>query len=155
MAQLELESWDPKQEILRVADLALDLRSDGDFSPLAPVFLPEFDQHVNWLMLRAPMCGRFGVSCDCALPSRGAGSVNDASCRIDLVNPQFKCRACGHSFKPCSNAGIRVLARHFLAQSLPFADCPNRACENHGLNVFDHWAPTSEGRRRLYRRNRR
>ena len=155
MALLGLECRDPKLEFFRVADLALGLRSEGGVSPLAPVFLPEFEQHVSWLMCRNPMCGSFGIPFDGALPSRGAGSVGDARCRIDLVNPQFKCRACGHSFKPCSNAGIRVLARHFLAQSLPFADCPNRACENHGLSVFDHWAPTSEGRRRLYRRNRR
>ena len=136
-----------------MADLALGSRSEDGASPLAPVRLPEFGQRVSWLMCRNPMCGSFGIHFDGPLPSRWDGSVGDARCRIDLGKPRFMCRACGHSFRPPSNAGVRVLARRFLAQSLPFADCPNQDCENHGWSVFDHWAPTGEGRLRRYRKN--
>lgn len=135
--------------------LALDSRLDEDVLPLSPVHLPEFRQSVSWLMCRNPMCGRFGVPFDGPSPSRREKSVGDVRCRIDLVKPQFRCRDCGHSFQPPSSAGIRVLARHFLAQSLPFADCPDQDCENHGWSVFEHWAPVGEGRGRRYRSNGR
>ena len=42
--------------LLRMADLALDSRSDEDVPPLDPVHLPEFGQSVSWLMCRNPMC---------------------------------------------------------------------------------------------------
>ena len=138
-----------------MADLALDLRPEAGISPLAPVFLPEFGQRVSWLMCRNPMCGSFGLHCDGATLDREGTSVGDDRCRVDLAKPQFRCRACDHSFRPPSNAGIRALARHFLSQSLPFGDCPDAACENHGWNVFEHWAPTGAARRRRYRSNGR
>ena len=34
---------------------------------------------------------------------------------------------------------MRPVARHFLSLSLPFADCPNEQCGNHGRNVFEHY----------------
>ena len=128
-----------------MANLALNARSDEDVLPLAPVHLPEFGQSVSWLMCRNPMCASFGIPFDGPLPASWGRSVGDARCRVDLVKPQFRCRACGHSFLPPSNAGIRVLARRFLAQSLPFADCPDEGCGNHGWSVFEHWAPTGGG----------
>ena len=133
--------------------LAPDSRSDADVLPLAPVNLPEFGQSVSWLMCRNPMCGRFGVHFDGPWPGRGDKSVGNALHRVDLVKPKFRCYVCEQSFLPPSNAGIRVLARRFLAQSLPFADCPNQDCENHGWSVFERWAPPGEGRRRRYRSN--
>ena len=37
------------------------------------------------------------------------------------------------------NRAIRSIARYFLGLSLPFADCPNTQCQNHGINLFEHW----------------
>ncbi len=138
-----------------MANLALNARSDEDVLPLAPVHLPEFGQLVSWLMCRNPMCTSFGIPFDGPLPGSWGRSVGDVRCRVDLVKPQFRCRACGHSFLPPSNAGIRILARRFLAQSLPFADCPDEGCGNHGWSVFEHWVPTGGVRRRRYRSNGR
>ena len=59
---------------------------------------------------------------------------------------------CGHSTKMYSNEAIRPIARFFLSQSLPFADCPNRNCKNHGKNLFENFDPKISSAKRLYRR---
>ena len=62
------------------------------------------------------------------------------------------------SFGFKSNSAIRPLLRYFLGLSLPFADCPNTDCTNHGYNVFEHYGSSrgvTERRRKklgLYRK---
>ena len=58
----------------------------------------------------------------------------------------------GQSFGFKSNLCVRPVARHFLALSLPFSDCPNQGCANHGANVFERFAKRG-GRGRRYRRD--
>ena len=83
-----------------MADLVLDLRSEGGVSPLAPVFLPEFGQRISWLMCRNPMCGSFGVHCDGAMLGREGMSVDDDRRRVDLVNPRFRGGSSGWRDRP-------------------------------------------------------
>ena len=45
------------------------------------------------------------------------------------------------------------IARHYLSLSLPFADCPNEECGNHGRNVFEHYFDKGPEKRSLSRYN--
>ena len=76
------------------------------------------------------------------------------------------CRYCTAEIQLHSANAIRRIARHFLSESLPFAECPEPDCENHGRNVFENFAPNqnsarktepyhlNEGRLRCYRRRK-
>ena len=110
----------------------------GRLSPLAPVRLPEFGASPSWLMCRNALCPNFGVSYDGPQPEGRVKSVSDARYRLDLAEGRGKCRHCHLSFQMLPNLSIRPLARHFLSLSLPFADCPDPECANHGLNLFEN-----------------
>ena len=120
-------------------------------SPLKPVRLREFGTSISWLMCRNALCENFGVCYDGPHPEGGAGSVSDARYRLDLANWQAKCRHCGLSFQMLPNQAARPLARHFLSLSLPFADCPDPECANHGLNLFENCPPKGAPGPRRYR----
>ena len=49
---------------------------------------------------------------------------------------------------------VRPLARHFLSESLPFADCPKEDCSNHGFNGFEHCSRGARGRPSRYLKSR-
>ena len=121
-------------------------------NPLAPVGLPEFDTEVSWAMCRNPRCEHFCIPYAGAAPADGDGAVQDARYRITPRDGRLRCKACGQSFTLKSNRAVRALARHFLALSLPFADCPATACENHGRNVFEHFFERPDVRVSRYRR---
>ena len=118
---------------------------------LAPVDLPEFGQPVSWLMCRNGMCPHFGRLYGGPDPKPGDRAVHDGRYRVDLRSCRLHCKFCDQSFGFKSNLCVRPVARHFLSLSLPFADCPNLGCRNHGANVFEHFAGT--GDRRRYRRD--
>ena len=120
-------------------------------NPYHAVELPEFGASIGWTMCRNPMCPNFGIHYSGPAPN-GSNSVGDGRYRIDVRLGRIACRHCGKSFKLMSNASIRPAARHFLSQSLPFADCPDEGCPNHGLNVFEHYGPDWPKARRLYHR---
>ena len=120
-------------------------------SPLKPVRLRDFGTSISWLMCRNALCENFGVCYDGPHPEGGAGSVSDARYRLDLANWQAKCRHCGLSFQMLPNQAARPLARHFLSLSLPFADCPDPECANHGLNLFENCPPKGAPGPRRYR----
>ena len=61
------------------------------------------------------------------------------------------CRYCGQSWLLHSNRAVRAIARYYLSLSLPFADCSNESCANHGKNVFEHWS-NRRSASRAYRR---
>ena len=120
-------------------------------NPYHAVELPEFGASVGWTMCRNPMCPNFGIHYSGPAPG-GSNSIGDARYRIDLRLGRITCRHCGKSFKLLSNLSIRAAARHFLSESLPFADCPDERCPNHGRNLFEHYGPDWPKDRRLYRR---
>ena len=124
---------------------------DGGLGPvsLAPVDLPEFGQSVSWLMCRNGMCPNFGRHYGGPEPSPGDGAAHDDRYRVDLRACRLHCKFCGQSFGFKSNLCVRPLARYFLSLSLPFADCPNLGCRNHGANLFEHF----DGGQRRYRRD--
>ena len=57
------------------------------------------------------------------------------------------CRYCGGERALHAARSIRPIARYFLAESLPFADCLEEDCENHGVNVFEVMGRNGRGRR--------
>ena len=109
----------------------------NDENPYLPVFLPEFGVSVGWAMCRNTMCANFGVQYEG--PASGEGHmVYDDRYSINTDTGRFLCRYCDHAFDLRSNRAIRVVARHFLSQSLPFASCQNAECKNFGFNAFEH-----------------
>ena len=103
------------------------------------------------------MCANFGLDVEVDIPDgRAQGSDERHVLKTYLKHPRFtvascKCRYCGTEWGLHSNHAVRVIARYFLSLSLPFADCPDVACENHGKNVFEHWT-NRRGASRPYRR---
>ena len=114
----------------------------------APVYLPELGRSVSWCMCRNPPCENFGIPFNGGPPEPGRTAVSDDRYRIDTRDHRIRCRSCGMSFTARSNAAIRPLVRHFLRLTLPFADCPNTNCANHGINVFEHATTRQRYRRR-------
>lgn len=100
-------------------------------NPYLPAHLPEFGFSVSWATCRNPMCGNFGRQFSGEAPE-GTRNLSDGRIRIDAVAGRVRCVACGQSFRLNSNRAIRRIASQFLAWSLPFADCPNPECANHG-----------------------
>ena len=119
--------------------------------PLAPVSFPEFGTSTSWLMCRNALCLNFGVHYDGPSPEECARSVSDARYRLDLAAQRVKCRHCNLSFQMLPNLPVRPLARYFLSLSLPFADCPNPKCANHGFNLFENCSPKDAPGVRRYR----
>lgn len=94
---------------------------------------------VSWLMCRNPACKNFGHPFVAASGITKPTVVSDDRYRIDLNLGHIHCKYCGISFGVKSNQAIRPLVRYFLGLSLPFGDCPNEDCANHGYNVFEHF----------------
>ena len=114
-------------------------------NPFSPVFLPEFRIKVSWATCLNPACANFGVHYEGpALGERK--SVSDKRYRIQANDGRIKCRSCGLTAALKSNRAIPVASRYFLQLSLPFADCPVADCENHGINLFEHWYPDKKSR---------
>ena len=107
--------------------------------PLAPVDLPEFGVEISWAMCRNPRCENFGIHYAGPAPTGEGDTVQDERYRITSKDGRIRCKYCGQSFTLKSNRAIRPLARHFLSLSLPFGDCPNTDCGNHGRNAFEHF----------------
>ena len=57
-----------------------------------------------------------------------------------------ECLECNQEFIPRANGSIRAIARHFLSQSLPFADCPEISCSNHGANIYEDYRKYGQAR---------
>ncbi len=134
----------------KVGDSSVGFASNRN--PYLPARLPEFGRAVSWAICRNAMCANFGVPFGGA-PRPDAGSISDDRLRIDLAGGRVHCRRCGQSFDLNSNLAIRRVARQFLQWSLPFADCPDPGCGNHGINVFESHAPDVPPSRRPYRRH--
>ena len=110
--------------------------TQGD-NPYLPVDLPEFGVSVGWAMCRNTMCPNFGVQYEGPASGEG-GSLTDGRYTIIPRSGTIRCLYCLHVFNLRSNRAIRVIARHFLSLSLPFATCPNSKCENFFYNAFEH-----------------
>ena len=118
--------------------------------------LPEFGVEINWAMCRNAMCPNFGIPFEGEIP-KGRKWTSDDRCQIRVVpdahgHPvgEIQCRYCGQPSPLASNRAIRPIARYFLSLSLPFADCPNTECQNHGVNLFETWE--EDAKVRPYRR---
>ena len=125
-----------------------------------PVALPEFGVDVNWAMCRNPMCPNFGRDLAVEIPDGRAQASDQYHTFRKKKLPkghlvgEIECALCGQSSRLPSNRALRPIARYFLSLSLPFADCPNEQCRNHGINLFENWANTGSGLSRFYRRQR-
>ena len=111
-----------------------------------PLNLPEFGTQFSWAMCRNCLCDHFGVPYTGYIPPEGARAAHDPRYRLDL-NGRMRCKYCKQSFELRSNEALRRIARYFLSLSLPFADCPNEQCHNHGHNVFENYV----AKRSVYR----
>ena len=104
---------------------------------LRPVRLPEFgDIEVGWAMCRNTMCRNFGLLYQ--HPGRGGHVEGRYTLRWEgdqVVG--LECEWCGQKVHLHAAQSIRPLARHFLSESLPFADCPHETCDQHGRNAFE------------------
>ena len=113
---------------------------------IAPIHLPEFGRSFNWAMCRNTLCDHFGVPYTGIVPPPGGKPPKNDYYRVDSEG-SMRCKYCGLSFDLKSNAAVRPIARYFLSLSLPFATCPNAACENHGYNVYEHYIDMDSPRR--------
>ena len=123
---------------------------------IRPMHLPEVGSEVTWAMCRNPMCDNFGIPFEGEIPE-GRKQISDERYFVRVVPAArgrpvgvIACRCCGQRSRLASNRAIRPIVRHFLATSLPFADCSNPDCQNHGANVYEHW-PEPGDRQPLYR----
>ena len=118
-----------------------------------PILVPEFDDlRVSWAMCRNPMCKHFGVFYNDDNTNINGRNSGDKHYTLDTKTMRLKCKYCQQSTKMISNEAIRPIARYFLSQSLPFADCPVTHCENHGKNLFENFVPKISPAKRLYRK---
>ena len=122
------------------------------------VHLPEFGIDLNSAMCRNPMCRNFGVPFEGEIP-KGATQVTMDPYVFRLVDGALKtvvgeieCRYCGQTSRLLSNRAVRPIARYYLSLSMPFADCPDPKCANHGINLFENWTSRSSRSARYYRR---
>ena len=129
--------------------MTLDDNEQGNVNPLSPVYLPEFGHCVSWAMCRNPACKNFGIHYQGRAPV-GRETVSDDRYQFNASTGQFICDYCAMSFTLRSNQAIRPFARYYLKLSLPFADCANQQCKNHGVNVFEHITPWKKPKDRLY-----
>ena len=106
-------------------------------------------------MCRNPACENFGLPYQ-GPPLGDQKAVSDDRYRIEVGAGRIRCKSCGMSSTLKCNRAIRPLARYYLGQSLPFADCPSPHCANHGMNVFENYFPPDDPgakrRNRLYRK---
>ena len=123
-------------------------------------YLPEFETAMNWAMCRNPQCANFGARFE-GEAGEGREQVHDRRYAIEIEGDaqwagcgKIRCRGCGEVSALASNRAVRPVARYYLGLSLPFADCPNEACVNHGANLFERWGPLDGGRTPRYRRER-
>ena len=109
---------------------------------LQSVRLPELGGiEVGWAMCRNRMCENFGVL-------YGSDAGGDIHPRYKVVYTEEKtpeiiritCRYCTADIPLYPVQSLRPIVRHFLSESLPFADCPIEDCDNHGRNVFESLA---------------
>lgn len=117
----------------------------------APIRLPEFGNiEFGWGMCRNSMCRNFAV----LYGSEEGPGTDDLRYRLATEAGKLTklvCRYCEMNIPLHSTTSLREIARHFLSLSLPFADCPNDECENHGVNVFEYFGRSYGGRGRPYR----
>ena len=102
-------------------------------------------------MCRNAMCPNFGIQFSGDRPE-GARSISDERYVIDVRRGRLRCRFCQQSASLSSNLAIRRVARQFLQWSLPFADCPDASCRNHGVNLFENHPPDARPSDRPYAR---
>ena len=103
-------------------------------------------------MCRNPACRNFGIHYTGPAPGN-YGTVSDVRYSYDANTGRFRCKYCGQSFTLKSNWSIAPFARYFLKISLPFKDCSNPDCDNHGYNVFEYYTAKGLSSRRRYRRD--
>ena len=109
-------------------------------------------------MCKNPMCEHFGQFFDAVRDRAGNPAsryrvARKRSGSKGRVLVKLKCRGCGQSATVHAGSSLRPVARHFRSESLPFADCVNEACTNHGVNAFEQIGrPTGPGHAR-YRVN--
>ena len=121
---------------------------------LRPVRLPEFGNiEFGWGMCRNTMYANFGILYGSEEAAGGGGPRHGLRYRKKkLVG--IACRWRGQFVRLYAAGSVRPLARHFLSESLPFADCPDERCVNHGVNGFEYYGRDFGGRDRPYRQNR-
>lgn len=66
----------------------------------APVYLPEVDKRVSWVMCRNPVCENFGHPFDPTSQTFTRRSISDDRYRIVWQNDRYKisCKVCGKWF---------------------------------------------------------
>ena len=122
---------------------------------VSPIFMPEVGQTFSWAMCRNTMCQNYGIAYEGPMIIPEQTTASDSRYRLYVKDvrdrPRLTCKYCGQSFQLHSNRAVYPVMRYFLGLSLPFADCPNPDCENHGHNVFEHYATSGPNERRRYR----
>ena len=90
------------------------------------------------------MCVNFGAYFG---TEPGSNGTTDSRYEIfDVVREgvpakKLRCRYCRAESRLHSAHSLRPVGRHFLSESLPFADCGEEDCENHGRNVYSSLPP--------------
>ena len=118
----------------------------------APIALPEFGiDDFSWATCHNPKCPNFGVPYDPDDPDYPNFISDRHYAMLSRTDGAGRCRYCNGHFSAKPNRALRPIARYFLSLSLPFADCSNPDCNNHGVNVFENYSDTGSGIFRHYR----
>lgn len=124
---------------------------------LAPIVLPELGGlRVSFAMCVNRMCPHFGLHYGTEEGSDGSSDsryeIGDRT-QDGVPGKKLVCRYCGIERNLHAARSIRPIIRHFLSESLPFADCRREDCENHGLNAYGCMPAESPGRGRRKERS--
>ncbi|MCU7877544.1 MAG: hypothetical protein KZQ84_12230 [Candidatus Thiodiazotropha sp. (ex Lucinoma borealis)] len=115
--------------------------------PVESLSLPGFSIDAN--TCRNPACENFGVSAkDIQLAKHGyAYRESDGLLK-------FKCKRCSQISVAYSNLSVLEAFHQCLRNSIPYASCPNPDCQNHDVNLFEHYhADLRDKREKRYRIN--
>jgi hypothetical protein len=109
--------------------------------------LPGFSVDAN--VCRNPACPNFGIS---------EGDLQSAKFGYEYksTNGVLKhfCKRCKQTHLAYSNVSALDAFHRCLANSIPYASCPNQDCKNHYVNLFEHYHDNPRDKRdKLYRVN--
>ena len=93
------------------------------------------------------MCENFGVLYGSGLRRSEVDRRYRVNYDEDGEIANLLCEYCTAKIELRSARSSRPVARHFLSESLPFADCPEEDCSNHGRNVFEVFGRLRRGNR--------
>ena len=108
------------------------VRKRFKFSPVKSPSLPGFSIDAN--VCRNPACDNFGVSAEDIEQAKFGYKYTEVNEGI-----KYQCKRCSQTHSAYSNVSLLEAFHRCLPNSIPYASCPNQACKNHSVNLFEHY----------------